>query len=113
MKSFILLFFVFGTVNSSPHSNNVIELGRKIYIQRCKVCHGIKGNVNPFAAAVLGPPPRNFTSENSGKNLTEERMIRSATNGRPGTAMMPWKNILSPEEIHAVIYYIRKEIMKL
>jgi mono/diheme cytochrome c family protein len=40
-------------------------------------------------------------------------MIRSATEGRPGTAMMPWKNILSKEEIQAVVDYIRRDIMRL
>ena len=88
-------------------------LGKKIYEDRCKVCHGVRGDSNPFTASVLNPPPRNFTNEAAKKELSRERMIRSATEGRPGTAMMPWKNILSKEEIQAVVDYIRRDIMRL
>ena len=90
-----------------------LQLGKKVYTQRCKVCHGSQGNTNPFAAQVLDPPPRNFTSKQSKVELTEKRMIHSATYGRPGTAMMPWENTLSPMEIRAVIHYIRKRLMGL
>ncbi len=38
-------------------------------------------------------------------------MIRSATEGRPGTAMMPWKSVLTPADIRAVVHYIRQELM--
>jgi mono/diheme cytochrome c family protein len=88
-----------------------LELGKEIYLKRCKVCHGIEGDGKSFAANALNPPPKNFTSAQSKKELTWERMIASATNGRPGTAMMPWKDNLSKEEIRAVVHYIRKELM--
>ncbi len=88
-----------------------LEIGKEIYKERCKVCHGEKGNVNPFAASVLSPPPRNFTLEKSKQELSKNRMIRSVTEGRPGTAMMPWKNILTRVEILSVVGYIRKNLM--
>ncbi|MEC7641415.1 MAG: cytochrome c [Nitrospinota bacterium] len=90
-----------------------LELGKKIYFKRCKVCHGVRGNSNAFAASVLNPPPRNFTGEQSLKELTPERMIRSVTRGRAGTAMMPWKDILTADEIQAVVYYISRTFMGL
>ena len=90
-----------------------LELGKKIYLERCQVCHGVNGDGKSFAANALHPPPKNFTSPESKKKLTLERMIDSATNGRPGTAMMPWKDNLSKEEIRAVIHYIRKELIGL
>ncbi len=90
-----------------------IQLGKKIYEDRCKVCHGVRGDSDAFAASVLSPPPRNFTAEAAKKELSEKRMILSATEGRPGTAMMPWKNILSEREIRAVVSYIRREFMKM
>ncbi len=88
-------------------------LGEKTYKERCTVCHGVNGDGNNFVATVLDPPPKDFTSAESKKQLTLKRMIRSATEGRPGTAMMPWKDVLSPEEISAVIAYIRSQFMKL
>ena len=103
----LLLTTTFSTENLD------LQLGKKIYQKRCKVCHGIQGKTNPYASKVLDPPPRNFTSKQSKTELTEKRMIFSATNGRPGTAMMPWKNILSPSEIRAVVNYIRRHLMRL
>jgi len=59
------------------------------------------------------PPPKNFTAEATKKDLPRERMIRSVTRGRPGTAMMPWESILSKQEIHSVVNYIRQILMGL
>ncbi len=95
--------------HDAPHPD--LELGEKIYQERCKVCHGIKGDGKSFAANALNPPPKNFTSAESKKQLTLKRMIDSATNGRPKTAMMPWKDNLTAEEIRAVVHYIREELM--
>ena len=88
------------------------ETGRDIFYKHCKACHGYKGNGKTFAANVLNPPPKNFTTEKSKKELTEERMIHSVTRGRKGTAMMPWESNLTEKEIRSVVHYIRKELMK-
>lgn len=89
------------------------ETGRDIFFKHCKACHGNKGDGKTFAANVLNPPPKNFTSEKSKQQLTEEQMIRSVTEGRKGTAMMPWKSRLTAQEIQAVVQYIRKKLMHL
>mgnify|MGYP003311360316 FL=1 len=89
------------------------ETGRDIFFKHCRACHGDKGDGKTFAANVLNPPPKNFTSENSKQELTEERMIQSVAEGRKGTAMMPWKSRLTQQEIHAVVLYIRKNLMQL
>jgi mono/diheme cytochrome c family protein len=90
-----------------------VSLGKKIYHDRCEVCHGIQGDGKTFAANVLFPPPKNFRAESTKKELPRERMIRSVTRGRSGTAMMPWESILSKQEIHSVVNYIRKNFMGL
>jgi len=90
-----------------------VSLGEKIYHDRCEVCHGTQGDGNTFAANALFPPPKNFTAEATKKDLPRERMIRSVTRGQPGTAMMPWESVLSTEEIHAVVNYIRQILMGL
>ena len=89
------------------------ETGRDIFFKHCRACHGDKGDGKTFAANVLNPSPKNFTSENSKQELTEYRMIQSITEGRKGTAMMPWKSRLTQQEIHAVVLYIRKNLMQL
>ena len=87
------------------------EIGRDIFFKHCKACHGNKGDGKTFAANVLNPPPKNFISEKSKQELTNNRMIRSVTKGRKGTAMMPWESRLTAQEIQAVVEYIRKELM--
>ena len=89
------------------------ETGRDIFYKHCIACHGDKGNGKTFAANVLNPPPKNFTTEKSKKELTEERMILSVTKGRKGTAMMPWESNLTKKQIRSVVQYIRKEFMRL
>ena len=90
-----------------------VPLGEKIYHDRCEVCHGSQGDGKTFAANALFPPPKNFTAVTTKKDLPRERMIRSVTRGRPGTAMMPWESILSKQEIHSVVNYIRQILMGL
>ena len=90
-----------------------VSLGKKIYHDRCEVCHGSQGDGKTFAANVLFPPPKNFRATSTKKELPRERMIRSVTRGRSGTAMMPWESILSKQEIHSVVNYIRQILMGL
>ena len=86
---------------------------KKIYQKYCSVCHGDKGNGDTRAAGGLNPKPRNFTSDESAKELSRQRMIESVTHGRPGTAMVGHAKKLSPQQIEAVVDYIRKSYMKL
>ena len=90
-----------------------LDIGRDIFFKHCKACHGSKGDGKTFAANVLNPPPKNFVSEKSKQELTEKRMIRSVSEGRKGTAMMPWRSRLTSTEIRAVVSYIRFSLMGL
>ncbi len=114
LSTALFLTFVSGTLLSKAFANSSdLEIGRDIFYKHCKACHGDKGNGKTFAANVLNPPPKNFTSEKTKKELTEERMIHSVTKGRKGTAMMPWESNLTEQEIRSVVHYIRKELMKI
>ena len=109
----ILLLLFFQEPAFAHHDSVFLELGRDLFHKHCQACHGDKGDGKTFAANVLNPPPRNFTSEKSKKDLTEDRMIQSVTQGRKGTAMMPWKSNLKKNEIRAVVQYIRQKLMKI
>lgn len=84
----------------------------EIYSKNCSICHGDQGNGKTRAQNGLRPPPRDFTTLEAALELTRERMINSVTNGRPGTAMMAHKGRLSPEQIAAVVDYIRENFMR-
>jgi mono/diheme cytochrome c family protein len=114
LSTVLLLIFISGSLLPKAFADSSdLETGRDIFYKHCKACHGDKGNGKTFAANVLNPPPKNFTSEKTKKELTEERMIHSVTKGRKGTAMMPWESNLTQTEIQAVVHYIRKELMKI
>jgi len=85
--------------------------GAKVYHEFCSVCHGDKGNANSRAKASFNPAPRDFTSPKASAELDRERMIKSVSQGRPGTAMTPWNHQLSAAEIGAVVDYIRETFM--
>jgi mono/diheme cytochrome c family protein len=88
-----------------------VSLGEKIYTENCAVCHGDKGNTAYWAKNGLNPPPRDFTAPESQSVLTRARMVKSVTNGRPGTGMMPFKTRLSKDDISAVVGFIRFKFM--
>jgi mono/diheme cytochrome c family protein len=96
---------------SDSKAGPVTEQGRTLFVRNCAVCHGEKGDGQSRARNALNPPPRNFTSPEETAQLTRERMLHSITNGRPGTAMMPWKTRLSKAEIEAVADFIRGTFM--
>ncbi len=109
-----LLLLGSGLIAANHHSSTTdLELGKKIYHDRCKACHGDRGDGQTFATNALNPPPKNFTTMTSRRELTHKRMIRSITQGRPGTAMMPWKDVLSLNEIKSVASYVRMTLMGL
>lgn len=85
--------------------------GDAIFQDYCSVCHGEFGNGRSRAMGGLIPPPSDFTSDASARDLTRERMIFSVTYGRANTAMTSWQKRLSTEEISAVIDHVRTFFM--
>jgi len=95
-----------GSAAIIPH-----ERGRSIYNYRCYFCHGYSGNAKTLAAQYLQPPPRDFTAT-SPEQLSREAMIRAVSEGRPGTAMMAFGDILDEQAIGEVVDFIRAEFMQ-
>jgi len=87
--------------------------GQRIFKKHCSQCHGDRGSVAVWAKSGLIPAPRDFTAAKAKQELTLERMIKSVTDGRSGTAMMPFTSRLSSGDILAVVSYIRSEFMQL
>ena len=81
-----------------------------IYHEYCSVCHGDRGDGDSRARGSMVPPPRDFTAPEA-RGLTREAMIAVVTNGKDGTAMAPWKTQLEPEQIAAVVDYVRERFI--
>lgn len=84
--------------------------GRAIYNFHCYFCHGYSGDGNTVAAAMLSSRPRDFTASDSNV-LSVQRMRQALTEGISGSAMGPFSDRLSAEEIEAVIAFVRDEFM--
>jgi cbb3-type cytochrome c oxidase subunit III len=83
-----------------------------LYHNYCSVCHGDQGDGNSRAKGSLKPAPRDFTSAQSGQELTRERMIAAVTTGVPGTAMVGWRSQLTDDQIAKVVDYVRDTFMR-
>ncbi len=51
-------------------------------------------------------PPRNLTDAQAMANMDRERLHTTIAQGLPGTTMPAWKDVLSEEQIDALIAYI-------
>ena len=85
--------------------------GQDVYKDFCSVCHGDRGDGRSRARGSMVPPPQDFTTPQAAIDLTRERMLSAVSDGRPGTAMAAWKTQLEPEQIEAVVDYIRETMM--
>ena len=77
----------------------------EIYKTRCMVCHAADGN-SPM-------PNMSFADGVWRHGSTVKEVVNTITNGVPQTAMMPFKEQLTPEEITAMARYVRKFDKKL
>jgi len=108
----VLMSSIWNPIWASEKKKEKTPLGKAIYEEHCRVCHGERGNGATIVARVLAPPPKNFTNPNVIAALKRPQMIYSVTNGRPGAAMMPWGSNLTTKEIEAVVDYIIETFMR-
>lgn len=86
--------------------------GQKVYEQYCIGCHGQSGGGDGVAASFLDPKPRNFnsgvfkfTSSVQGTLPTREDLMKTVTEGLPGSSM-PSFRLLPEAERKNVVEFI-------
>jgi cytochrome c oxidase cbb3-type subunit 2 len=91
-----------------------VPLGRRVYAERCAVCHGPDGRGNGPAAPSLIPRPRDFTlgqfkykSTPPGEPPTDADLTRVVSDGLPASAMPYWRDVLDTAAIRAVVAYVK------
>lgn len=86
-----------------------LALGRKVYNFRCYFCHGYSGNAKTLATSYLSPAPRDFTQ---GPPLSAALIAQVLRDGRPGTAMASFRDILGEDEIAAVAAFVERRFVQ-
>ena len=82
------------------------ELGKQIYLKSCAACHGPGGKGDGVMTNVLDMEPADHTKSGNMGTVSNKRLLEIVRDG--GDSYMPaWKEILSDEEIMAVVGYIR------
>ncbi len=71
----------------------------KIFSAQCVSCHGADGLGTKIAPAVNAPLVREKTTDD---------LTRTITLGRAGTLMAGWNNVLTPEEIAAMVTLVQR-----
>ena len=98
------------------YAQDKVAAGAKaIYDKRCAWCHGWEGAGDGPAAEFLNPRPRDFTaavykyksSPYDAPFPTDEDLIRTISDGLPGTSMPAWNDLLSDKEIRDLVTYIK------
>ena len=72
----------------------------------CKICHGVSGNGFGMMAPGLNPPPRNFTCDETMKEIPDGQLFWIIRNGSPGTGMPAFRE-LQDKQIWQLILYLR------
>ena len=105
----IVLFIVFALAGISISANDGgYEFGKKIYTQKCQICHGIEGQGNGIAGSSFNPPPTNFADAKFWEKTTHKQMAQVILKGK---GSMPAFD-LPPDEIKSVIAYIEQSFKK-
>ena len=101
-------------IEKPKSTKDLLNLGKKVYSERCLICHGEKGNGEGEMAHLLYPSPRDFTlavfkirSTPTGSLPLDEDIFKTISEGMAGTAMVPFKDDMSEKERWAVIYFIK------
>ncbi|MGV7229325.1 MAG: c-type cytochrome [Nitrospirales bacterium] len=81
-----------------------LSKGKAVYTTFCMNCHGTKGHGDGPVGQMLIPPAADLTTLGE---KSDEEILTTIQNGRPGTAMPSWKNDLSVQDIADVLTYIR------
>jgi mono/diheme cytochrome c family protein len=89
-------------LNAASNAGSEYNEGRDLYVNKCQICHGIKGDGNGPAAFALSPKPQDFNKGDFWQKGVEEKITTTVTNGKPP---MPAFS-LKPGEIKAIIYYM-------
>lgn len=90
---------------SSPLGEDAAVPGAEVYKLNCESCHGRKGYGDGPAGSALVPAPKNLAILRT--LVGEDYLYWRISEGKAGTAMIGWANVLTEEQIWQVVAYIQ------
>lgn len=104
-----LLGMVLASVAPNAHGTEQSRFvsGKALYGKYCTFCHGPDGRGDTPLGRLLQPHPRNFADPVAMSRLTDDQIYRAIKQGKPGTAMAAWGQVLNESQIGDLIDYIR------
>jgi len=88
-------------------SRELMAQAEQAYLGSCSMCHGPLGMGDGSAAHGLEPPPASFALGGRYMWFTDTDLFQFISQGKPGTAMPPWRHILTAEERWLLVDFIR------
>lgn len=90
---------------TNPLDADAASAGAEVFKINCEGCHGPQGHGDGPAGVALDPAPKNLAELQA--QVGDDYLFWRINTGKEGTAMVPWKGILTEEQIWQVISFIR------
>jgi cytochrome c oxidase cbb3-type subunit 3 len=109
-----VLALVLAGVGVSPvwAADGDTERAELLYKTYCVQCHGATGKGNGINVRDMSVQPRDHTDGAGMVGLSDDRLFKAIKDGGPAVTksvlMPPWAKVLSDEEIHGLVRYLRK-----
>ena len=82
--------------------------GEALFQDNCAFCHGASGTGRNWIGRFLEPHPRDLTDPGFMAGMTRARLREVIREGLPGTSMPAWRDVLTEDQIQAIIAYINR-----
>jgi mono/diheme cytochrome c family protein len=90
---------------TNPLGADAADEGAQVFRTNCETCHGPQGHGDGPAGQSLNPPPGNLARLQT--RVGDDYLFWRIHDGKPGTAMVAWKGILTDEQIWQAVSFIR------
>ena len=90
---------------TNPLGADAAAAGAEVFRTNCEVCHGPQGHGDGPAGQSLDPKPRDLAVLQA--SVGDDYLFWRISTGKPGTAMVAWKGILTDDQIWQSVAFIR------
>ncbi len=98
--------------SATPGLVQAAERAEDLYKTYCWQCHGMQGDGNGINVRDMPVQPRDHTDPREMAARSDEELFTAIKKGgqaiNKSVLMPPWDGVLSDEEIHALVRYLRR-----